>query len=110
MKIIGKTSRGYLVEASDYELLRCSGHGSFRDVPGWRQTGSYNDGTFQIGTEIKVTDTHDYLAKLRDNEASIRGGSKLLRAMADVIDAGLPTTIVPPVEVVKMDLKTEGPA
>ena len=97
MKIIGKTGHGFLVEMSSSEIAYCGGYIADNRVPGWRSTSSYaGEGTFPVGLEIEVTKIFQYLEKLRDHEDKVRSSAAFLRGMADMIDLGLPTTVVPP--------------
>lgn len=97
MKIIGRTSSGYIVEATDYELANAAGYSQPLDAPGWEREGvSYHRGWFKIGTEFKPTEIHKYLTNLRANEDKVRQSETLLRALADMLHTALPTTIIPP--------------
>lgn len=97
MKIIAKTAKGYLVEASQAELTHVAGYFHATEVPGWQREGysSYN-GSFPIGTEIKPSASYDYLKKLREAEADVKKSEGMLRALADMLHQALPETIVPP--------------
>src|SRR5690348_17538743 len=63
MKIIAKTSTGYLVEATGLELANAAGYNHPSEAPGFKPNNSYSSysGSFPIGTEFKPTETFDYL-------------------------------------------------
>lgn len=97
MKIIGRTNHGYIVEATDVELANAAGFNEPFQAPGFeRDNGSYHRGWFKVGTEFHPIETHQYLTKLRDQEAKVRQSETHLRALADMLHAALPTTIIPP--------------
>ena len=99
MKVIAKTDSGYLVEATGEELARAAGYRWLNsDVPGAKiERGSYSEKwVLPIDTKIDVSAAHDYLRNLRDSEDKCKSSAAFLRGMADMIDAALPTTIVPP--------------
>lgn len=101
MKIIGKTAKGYLVEADPTELALCAGYSSFyaASVRGSGFTRDHNGRELvALGAQIKVDATFRYLEKLRENEAKCKSSAAFLRGMADMIDAAMPTTIIPPGE------------
>lgn len=97
MKIIGRTARGYIVEATMEELADSAGYADVTAMPGWTPEPGYRfRGDFSIGTEIKPTEAHKYLQKLRDSEDKVRKSETLLRALADMLHTALPTTVIPP--------------
>lgn len=97
MKIIGKTSDGYIVEATADELAQAAGYRHAFEAPGWqRDHGSYSVGNFSIGTRFKPKETHKFLNDLRDNEQKVRDAAAQLNALAQMMTVALPTTVVPP--------------
>lgn len=98
MKVIARTANGYLVEATADELANAAGYNSAYGAPGAiRRDGQYSyEYAFPIGTEIKPAATHVYLQKLREHEEKCKSSAAFLRGMADMLDAAMPTTIVPP--------------
>lgn len=92
MKIIGSTAKGYLVEATSYELMSVSG-----DDP--KLTSIFNrtrDSALQIGIVIDVVAAWDRLGDLRRREEELRRQSSALRALADLIDGRLEFVTMPP--------------
>jgi len=87
MKIIAKTECGYLVEATDIELLNAAGHEH------WEADKLL--GRHPIGRTIVVTATHNYLKTLRGKEETLRAAAEQFRAMATFMEQSLPTTIIP---------------
>lgn len=92
MKVIGKTQNGFLVEASEDELAKCAGFETTWHMPIIKDR---HPRTWHLGDEIKVTETHTYLGKLRANERQVKDSAQFLRAMADMVAGALPSTIVP---------------
>jgi hypothetical protein len=95
MKIIAKTSSGYLVEATAMELAAAAGYRHPNQTPGWKpvQYEAWN-GSFPIGLEIKPSDALKYLNDLRDAEAKVKESEAQLRALANILHAALPTTMI----------------
>jgi len=81
MKIIGTTYNGCLAEVSADELTILIGY-SVRHI--------------EIGTVFNILPAIAYLRKLHDQEKKCRDSAAFLRGMADMLDAALPTTIIPP--------------
>lgn len=97
MKIIGKTEGGYIVEATSDELAKAAGYPDATKAPGFVQGHRYyGDGTFAIGTKFKVIETYKFLHDLRCNEQKVRDAAAQLKALAQMMTAALPTTVVPP--------------
>jgi spore maturation protein SpmA len=98
MKIIGKTENGYIVEATDDELAHAAGYHAGYAAPGWDANlgGRWGRGAFPIGTKLKVTDAHRYMQELRNGEDKARDSAAQLKALATMISAALPTTVIPP--------------
>lgn len=90
MKIIAKTSNGYLVEAGLYELDEiCAGEcsvisqGSYRrDVP--------------CGTEFHVSAAWKRLRDLKYRQEEVARAAASFRAFADLLDGSLTVLTVPP--------------
>lgn len=95
MKIIGRTTGAYLVEATEIELANAAGYRHARDMPGWepKQYDRWN-GKFPIGTEFKPSDALKYLDDLRNAEAKVKESEAQLRALANILHAALPTTVI----------------
>ena len=99
MKIIGKTVDGYIVEATGEELAKAAGYYGLREIPGVKQISTGYGGylyELPVGTKILPSRTHNYLNALRDNEDKVRQSEGMLRALADMLRAALPTTIILP--------------
>lgn len=106
MKIIGKTKDGFLVEATEQELIHVAGYryeGSFRDASpecwesknngGWGSTHS-----LKVGTEIAPAPGFKKLIDLRDSESSLHATGKTLRHIADMLEGAMPVTMIPPAD------------
>jgi hypothetical protein len=78
MKIIGKTKDGFILQATDYELGRLTGHYSLSEYEkslGSEQNRRYG-GAVQIGDEIQVSAMYSQLtlmATLEKRMADARG-------------------------------------
>lgn len=99
MKIIGKTDKGFIVEATEDELARCAGlrwsGGSFDQACGIAD-GYGRDKKIRIGCVIDVTAATEYVYKIKEHEKACRDSARILRTLADMVDGALPTTIIDP--------------
>lgn len=100
MKIIGKTANGYLVETTEAELAKACGFGWPSDKAWIAHTLPAREqyGTLKIGSVIDLIPSFDYLNQLRSKEITVRTGAKVMRELADMMEIGVPTAIVPPPE------------
>jgi hypothetical protein len=103
MKIVGKTDNGYLVETTEREMAISCGF-DYESEKGWREhTNDARDKyrgreELKIGGTIEIIAAHNYLNKLREKEATVRTTAKIMRELAEMMDAGVPTAVVPPPE------------
>lgn len=102
MKIVADIKDGHLVEMTTDEIARCAG---FQSAWSWKRQVERDPASpfvkgeeFRLGTVIDFRANYTYLDKLRENENQVRGQAKLLRAMADMLDSAMPTTMIPPEE------------
>lgn len=101
MKVIAKTNTGYLVEATADELAQAAGYRHFAAAVHRAPGFIYNDyhvSQIPIGTVVHVDKAQSYLEALHSQEKKCRDSAAFLRGMADMLDAALPTTIIPPPE------------
>lgn len=105
MKIIAvvKASRygdaTFLVEATQAELCAAAGVSSYNVQ---KITGRKDNDQMQIGDIIAPTLAYEWHTRVRDQEKKCRDSAAFLRGMADMMDAALPTTVIP-ADVVKED-------
>jgi hypothetical protein len=103
MKIIGKTAAGYLVEITEREIAMSLGFDWESDkefrvhTEGARDQYGNREG-LKIGAEIQMRQSHEYLQHLRNKETTVKTAAKILRELAEMMEAGVPTAIVPPPE------------
>lgn len=96
MKIIAKTANGYIVEATADELAHAAGYYS---AYSWaREEKRPESEGLRIGTVVDTSMTHRWMMRLREQEKGVRGAAAFMRQLADHVEAGLPSTIVPPPE------------
>jgi hypothetical protein len=102
MKIIGKTEDGYLVETTEREMAIACGF-DWESEKGWiehtkdaRESGYNGSGKIKIGSTVEIRAGHDYLNSLRTKETTVRTAAKILRELAEMMEAGVPSAIVPP--------------
>lgn len=105
MKIIGRTEKNFLVEATHEELLRVSGcddmeqfvkqnGGEYVD-----QKASYKwDWKFIIGATFDVVSTYKWVQKLRVQEKQILASADILGNLSEMLRQGIPSAIIPPPE------------
>lgn len=99
MKIIGRTSKGYLIEATETEISHVAGFRHTRDDE-WRRFlklsgGLRQNGGVVEGTEIPVSDLWNRLGKFRESEESLKRHAQTLHAMAEMLEAALPSVRFP---------------
>lgn len=88
MKIIGKTSGGFIVEMSEDEAAQAAGHySSYSD--GWRKLG------VGVGAKINFVAAISYHSRVKAHQAEARKSAGILRALADMIDGALPELVIP---------------
>lgn len=105
MKIIGKTEKTFLVEATHEELLRTAGCHDMEEFVKQNgakyvdQKSSYKwDWTFKIGATLDVVSTYNWVQKLRAQEKQILASADILGNLAEMLRQGIPSAIVPPPE------------
>lgn len=108
MKILGRTANGYLLEATERELANASGYshyelGIWKRATASNRIGLDNRADLCIGTELDVGPALDFLTKLRDHEKRARDAAGVLKHMAEMIEGGLPTTVVAPEDMDKAE-------
>lgn len=98
MKIVARTTGGYIVEATAEELAMSAGYSAHASHtwPGYSPGNHREQPHFPIGTEIKPAETHGYLSKLREHERAVATSAGHLRALAGMLAAALPSTLIPP--------------
>jgi len=97
MKILGYTNNGYLVETTAIKLAHAAGYDVPHQTPGYVISDSYTRaGKFGVGQIIEATKAYTYINALRQAESRVRGSEGTLRALADLLNAALPTTAIPP--------------
>lgn len=90
MKIIGETKDGYIVQMTRDEAAQSAGHySSYSDD--WRRLG------VGVGTEIKFSAAISYHSQIRQRQDEAKKSAGILRALAEMIDGGLPDVVIPPV-------------
>lgn len=94
MKIIGRTMRGYILEAAADEVAQCAGFSNSYDLH--KELGISPDTSISIGTDVRVKETFRYLSRLKGAETDVKRSETHLRALADMLGAAMPTTIIPP--------------
>ncbi len=99
MKIIAKTSGGYLVEMNADEILKAAGYSSTYD-DGWtaalRTAGVYDRGGPPIGMKIEVQAAYDFHSRIASNEHKAKEAAGTLRALASLLDGVMPSVVIPP--------------
>lgn len=92
MKVIGNIPGGVIVTMSDGEVAHAAGYVWPSDLPGFTRQGP----SFRPGLQIDVTAAWSYMWSLRQHEKECRSSARFLRTMAAMIEASLPTTVIPP--------------
>lgn len=100
MKIIGKTTDGYLVETTEREMAIACGF-TWESEKEWKHhiiSARDQYGNLKIGSTVEIRAAHDYLQHLRQKETTVKTAAKVLRELAEMMEAGVPTALVPPPE------------
>lgn len=80
MKVIGKSSNGYILDSSSQEVARLIGY-----------YGSYEKGsTPSVGDEIQVNKMFEQLYTLKRNEPELKKVVDTLRGLADLLEPVCP--------------------
>ncbi len=95
MKVVAQSAGGYLIDATIYEIQMFAGYRNITEMPGYIG-GAYGNSAMRIGTEIPVLKVHEYFVKLRHHQDRLRESAGVLRALAQMVEAGLPDAIIPP--------------
>lgn len=100
MKIIGKTTGGYLVDMTEKEIAKSAGYNSDWDGewkkarPTSRAYGS-SDG-LSIGAEIKVEAAYDFHSRITRAQTEARQAAGVLTGLAALLSGAMPDVIIPP--------------
>lgn len=102
MKVIGRTDKGALVEATDDELARVSGvaYTSMVDTTLTHREGvsGYSSGwrAFNVGVEIQVSPMWDWMKAAREQFAKIISTATMLTGVAEILMHAPPVALVEP--------------
>lgn len=89
MKIIGKTSAGYIVETDANELSNLMGYQGDRTRQ--NELRNYND--LRVGDKIPIHVMYDRLFRMANMERELAEISAKLKAASDFVNTALPTII-----------------
>lgn len=81
MKVIAKTDKGYILEATEREVANYAGY-YYERSHGYRQP--------RIGCEIVVSPMYSQLEKLKETEKSLISCQSTLRGLADLLEVQAP--------------------
>jgi len=100
MKIIGTTATGFLVDMTEDEIATAMGYRSTYDTAyrKWREGGSTYAGPKFVGRDIPLVGTPGRLREIQANEARARDCARVLKALGDMVEASLPSTMIPTTE------------
>jgi hypothetical protein len=88
MKIIGKTTGGFIVEMTEDEAAQAAGHHSSYSE-GWRKLG------VGVGAKIDFVAAISFHSRVKAHQDEARKSAGILRALADMIDGALPEVVIP---------------
>lgn len=104
MKVLGKTTKGYIVEITVEEIGVVTGFGkyplygptdqqkAFRQAVGLSRDGQ----TIPSGAEIAVIAGLDFIEALRSKTLLTQKTANDLRQLADMLDTAIPEVLIPP--------------
>lgn len=100
MKIVGRTDDGYMVTVTERELANIAGFFSESDTEWKIRTENMRNrtGHLSTGTTLPVGENYSYLRNLRIKETEARTGATVLRKLAEMIEHGLPSVLIPPTD------------
>jgi len=100
MKIIAKTSAGYLVEMTEDEIAKAAGcTGVYDEV--WRKTkpalgqAYENDRVLRMGATVNVNAAYDFHARVIAHQEKAKSSAGMLRALAEMLDNAMPDAVIP---------------
>lgn len=107
MKIVAHVSGRYLVEMDEEEIAVAMGYsstyGEYRTHTKGLRSGPGHGDPIRIGAVILPVSVHAALRDVLSKEDKIKEAAATLRALAGLMDRGLPSAFIPPPE-------TEAPA
>lgn len=104
MKIVGRTSTGYLMSVSLDEIANICGfpwstHPDFesllRKIGALDTTQTHNKLILREGVEIPVSAIFQRLTALRDKSDAVKKGAATMRLLADLMEGSLPEMVAP---------------
>lgn len=95
MKVVGTAEGGFLVSATEVELANICGAYGAHTAPWANSASNIRGGTLQPGTVIPVADMYRRLCALAEGERKLKEGAANLRALATMMEANLPSVILP---------------
>lgn len=106
MKILAKAEKDtFLVEMHVGEIARAAGFASAYGDLWWKHIGGTE---LKIGTVIDCNAAYTYYHRVLQFQKEAGSAANTLRALADLIGGALPDVVLPPIEPIKPDAKTEG--
>jgi len=105
VKIIGKSESGFIISATQEELMLCAGCDHMETFV--KQNGdafvntksSYKwEWSFKIGAEFDVTTSYKWMQKLRETEKQILASAEILSNLSEMLRGGIPSAIIGPSE------------
>jgi purine nucleoside phosphorylase len=97
VKIIGRSDGGVLVDITTDELAKLMGYPSQHNdaFTIWARSQSVGAG-IRIGTEIPFVPSLGRLRDIQQHESRARDCARMLKALGDMIEGALPSTMIPP--------------
>lgn len=101
MKIMAKTSTGYLVDMTEDEIAKAAGCAGVHDTV-WRKVKPAPGADYQhdrqlyMGAEIKVSAAYSFHARVIEHQEKARSSAGMLRALAEMLENAVPDTVIPP--------------
>ncbi|QQC25801.1 hypothetical protein I6H96_02755 [Brucella anthropi] len=100
MKIAARIDKGtYLVEMTTIEVARAAGFTDDWDSEFNKAAGQYvRENGLRIGTQIEVNAAYTFHRRISENSEKAKNSANVLRALAEMLESGLPHVVLPPAE------------
>ena len=95
MKIIAAATRdAFIVEMTETEIIRAAGYSSAYDGEWEKKNGGRQ---VKVGTVINVDAAYSFHSRISSKQQEAKNAASILRALADMMENGLPDVVTPPV-------------
>ncbi|RRY08867.1 hypothetical protein [Brucella anthropi] len=100
MKIAAKIDKEkYLVEMTSDEIARAAGFDNDWDREFAKAVGQHvRENGLLVGTKLDVGAAYTFHRRISENSEKAKNSANVLRALAEMLESGLPNVVLPPAE------------